>query len=272
MSSSRNGSRQASGVGVQPNVQRRERIREQVLATGFARIENLAEEFSVSVMTIHRDLDVLAEQGWLRKIRGGATAHPSALLDTSARSRLSAMVAEKQQIARAALGHVSRGQTVIIDDSTTALQLAQLLPAQGPMTVISNYLAVVNALAGEAGIELIALGGAYYPAYDAFLGLQTREAIRPLRADVLFMSTTAISDGSCFHKSQDTIMIKRALMEAAERRVLLLDHTKLGKRALRQLAPLTAFDIVIVDAAIGPEDLAELRGWGVPVEVAPPTP
>ena len=78
---------------------------------------------------------------------------------------------------------VEPGNAVMIDDSTTALALVELLPTRGPLSVISNSLPVINKMSKEPGIDLIALGGAYYPAYDAFLGMRTGDAIRSLRAN-----------------------------------------------------------------------------------------
>lgn len=247
--------------------ERREQIRRRVVDEGFVRIEDLAEAFDVSLMTIHRDLDVLQTEGWLRKVRGGATAQPSALYHGDVRHRVQAMAGAKRELAEAALAMVEPGASVMIDESTTALALAELLPRRGPLTVISNFLAVVKLLAGEPGVDLLALGGAYYPAYDAFLGMRTSEAIRSLRADILFMSTTAVTDGCCYHQSQETVAVKRALMDAADRRILLLDHTKFGKRGLHLLAPLTAFDLVIVDSGAAEADVAPLRARGVPMMI-----
>ncbi|WP_235834043.1 DeoR/GlpR family DNA-binding transcription regulator [Actinomadura logoneensis] len=247
---------------------RREAIRRQVTDEGFVRIKDLAAAHAVSTMTIHRDLDELQSTGWLRKVRGGATAEPSASYHGDVRHRRQAMAAEKHALAEAAASLVGAGATVMIDESTTALELAGLLPARGPLTVITNFLAAVNALTGETGIDLIALGGAYYPAYDAFLGLRTSEAIRSLRADLLFMSTTAITNGQCYHQSQETVAVKRALMESADRRVLLADHTKFDKNGLFQLAPLTDFDLVIVDAGTPEAEVGALRARGVRLHVA----
>jgi DeoR/GlpR family transcriptional regulator of sugar metabolism len=83
-------------------------------------------------------------------------------------------------------------------------------------------------------------GGRYRPLYDAFHGLHTRESISRLRADVLFMSTTAILRGELYHESEETVLIRRALMEAAGQRILLADRTKFGHGAVHHLAPLTA--------------------------------
>jgi DeoR/GlpR family transcriptional regulator of sugar metabolism len=250
------------------STERRELIRDEVVATGTVRIDELARRFGVTVMTIHRDLNVLEGEGWVRKVRGGAVADPSATIDTSVRYRMTAMVREKQEIARHALRHVHRGEALIVDDSTTAFRLAELLPRRTPLTVITNLVPAITALGGEPGIELIALGGVYSPVYEAFHGLHTRQAATRLRADVAFMSTTALMEGFLYHKSEETVLIRRTLMEAAARRVLLVDHSKLARRAVHQLASLSEFDLVIVDAAIGERDLAALRERGVAVEVA----
>jgi DeoR/GlpR family transcriptional regulator of sugar metabolism len=257
----------ADGLGLAPR-DRREQIRLRVADEGFVRIEALAEAFGVSLMTIHRDLDELQTQGWLRKVRGGATAQPSSVYHGDVRHRAQTMVKAKEEVARCAVELVEPGQSIMIDESTTGLAVARLLPGRAPLTVITNFLVIINELTREPGVDLIALGGAYYPAYDAFLGLRTADAIRSLRGDVLFMSTTAVTNGYCYHQSQETVAVKRALMDSVDRRVLLIDHTKLSMSGLHQLAPLTAFDLVIVDSGTSPDDLAELKSRGVPLQVA----
>jgi DeoR/GlpR family transcriptional regulator of sugar metabolism len=250
------------------STRRRESIRDRVVASGAVRIDELAVDFGVTPMTIHRDLNVLEAQGWVRKVRGGATLDTSALIDTTVRHRLADRVREKQEIARCALEYADGVDAVIIDDSTTALQVAELLPGRGGLTVITNFLMAVNKLADKPDIDLIALGGSYNAAYDAFHGLQVRDALSKLRADVVFMSTTAILDGFLYHKSQETILIRHAMMAAASRRILLADHSKFRRRATHQLAPLTDFDAVIVDAGIDDRDLSTMRERGIAVRVA----
>ena len=248
--------------------ERQERIRQRVTEEGFVRSEQLADDFSVTLMTIHRDLDVLQQQGWLRKVRGGATAQPSTLFHGDIRYRMQAMKEEKGALARSAIKIVEYGQSIMFDESTTGLYLARLLPSHSSLTVITHFLTLMKELAGKPGIDLIALGGAYYQAYDAFLGLLTAESIHSLRADLLFMSTTAITEGFCYHLSQETIVVKRALMEAAARRILLVDHSKFSKRGLFQLARLTDFDLVLIDSGIDEETLTEIQELDAPVWIA----
>jgi DeoR/GlpR family transcriptional regulator of sugar metabolism len=247
---------------------RRDRIRKQALSHGYVSIDALAEGLKVSVMTIHRDLDALAADGWLVKVRGGAKIHPSARLDTSVRARSARNMAEKRAIAASALAHVRPGQVVFLDESTTSLAMTEGLGRQGPLTVITNFLPTIVRLSSAPGIELISIGGTYRHGYDAFFGLMATEMIGQLKADLLFLSTTAIDNGVCCYKSEDSVQLKRALMRSSARKILLADHSKFGLRALSGLAPATDFDLVIVDAATDPAELARLQASGVPIEIA----
>ncbi|WP_272941802.1 hypothetical protein [Saccharopolyspora spinosa] len=82
------------------------------------------------------------------------------------------------------------------------------------------------------------------------------------------MSTTAVVDGHCLHRSQETIQVKRALMETTGKRVLQLDHSKFDRRAVHELAPLNEFDVVVVDLGTPKPVRDELRAAGVALEVA----
>jgi len=247
---------------------RRERIRRRVLDQGYASVDDLVREFGVSLMTMHRDLDALAADGWLTKIRGGATANPSALVDAGVRERSAAMRAEKQAIAARAAELVNQGQTVFLDDSTTALELVPYLAAQPALTVATNFIPAVSALGDSHTIELHVLGGQYVPRHESCQGLATVQAIARLQADIFFMSTTAVTAGQCLHRSEATIMVREAFMRHSARRVLLVDHAKLGRPAAHVLCSVSKFDTVITDEGIDPRDLAELRELCADVQVA----
>lgn len=246
---------------------RRGAIRELVLQDGFARIDDLAERYDVSLMTVHRDLDALAAQGWVSKIRGGATANPSALVDSGVRDRARAMAGAKEAIAGRAAELLARGQTVFLDDSTTALALVPHLQRCAPVTVVTNFVAVLAAVGDTPGVEVILVGGTYHPLAQACLGWGTVRAIASLHADLFFLSTTAVHDGSCYHRSELTVEVKRAFLDRASRSVLLVDHAKFGRPAPHLLAPLTDFDLVVTDAGTDPDEVARLADRGVDVRV-----
>lgn len=252
--------------------QRREVIRRRVLDAGHAEISDLARALGVSAMTIHRDLDALQEEGWLRKIRGGATAQPSAVHHGDVAHRMTSMAQEKYALARTAIELIEPGATVALDDSTTALGVANLLAVTGGQdnTVITNFFPAMRVLGGQSSVGLIGLGGNYFPAYDAFLGIRTIEAARTLHADVLFMSTTAVTNGRCYHQSQETVAVKRALMDAVSRPVLLLDHSKFDRSGLHQLAELSEFDTIVVDDGVDDAVVEEIKAQGPHVLVAAP--
>jgi DeoR/GlpR family transcriptional regulator of sugar metabolism len=249
-------------------LERQRTISEMVMAEGAVRIDELAERFGTSQMTVHRDLDELEARGLLRKSRGVATALSSILVESSDVYRAGQQREEKKEITKAALEFIEQGQAIFLDDSTTVLELARMLPSRAPLTVLTNVLTVMNELKGARGLTLVALGGTYYNWCSSFMGGMTTDAIRNLRADLFVMSAAAITDDFCFHQNQETVDIKRAMFEASAKRLLLVDHTKFEKRALHALIPLSRFDAVIVDSRTRPEDIARLEDRNIRVVVA----
>lgn len=247
---------------------RRERVRRQVLAEGFARVEDLARRFHVSLMTMHRDLDALETEGWVIKIRGGATANPSALAEAGVRERMAAMRREKAAIAERAARMLTHGQTIFLDDSTTALALTPHLISQPQMTVATNFLHAVDSLGESPHIELHVLGGRYHSRQEACQGLQTVDAIDRLKGDLFFMSTTAVNQGMCLHRSEATVLVRQAFLRNSRHSVLLVDHAKFGRLAPHVLCEVQRFDTVIVDSGIDPGDLEALRASCPDVQVA----
>lgn len=241
-------------------------------ARGGARIDELADQFHVSTMTIHRDLDHLHAQGVLRKVRSGAEAPPSEAVERNIELRKALNLAEKQAVARVAFdwaaGRVDM-QAVAMDDSTTALHLLPTLVQHLPLTVVTNFLPAINELATDPRVRLNAIGGDYVPEFSSFVGPLAVRALRDMHYDVLFMSVPAVSRGMCFHPSSASADLKRAFMESAELRVLMIDHTKVARRAIHRICDLQDFDAVVVDDGLDADELQRLRDGGANVVVAP---
>lgn len=257
-----------TGQRLSKQVSRQRAISDAVIKEGTVRIEQLAERFGISIMTVHRDLDELESQGLLRKSRGVATALPNSLVESSDMYRAAQQQEHKRALAVAALEFIEPGQALFLDDSTTVGHLVRLLPARAPLTVITNFINHMQELTNMRGITLVGVGGIYHNWSSSFMGRMTTTTIGEMRADTFFMSTSAITDDACFHQSQESVDAKRAMFEVAARRILLVDHTKFEKRALYKVADLTEFDQVIVDSETREEEIDRLRGKGVPVLVA----
>jgi DeoR/GlpR family transcriptional regulator of sugar metabolism len=250
---------------------RRSEIAEFVKARGVARIDELAGQFGVSTMTIHRDLDHLHAQGMLRKVRSGAEAPPSEAFERNIELRKALNLAEKQAVARTAFAWAADRvdmQAVAMDDSTTALHLLPTLFGHLPLTVVTNFLPAINELSTDPRVRLNAIGGDYVPEFSSFVGPQSVRALRDMHYDVLFMSVPAVSRGMCFHPSSPAADLKRAFMESAEMRVLMIDHSKVARRAIHRICDVVDFDAVVIDSGVDPADLQRLEDTGATVVVA----
>jgi len=246
---------------------RRRRILDALVEVGTLSTDKLATTFSVSRMTIHRDIQILVEEGQVRKIHGGITIKASALMESSVTYRAHHAEEMKYHIGRKAASFIEAGQAVIIDDSTTSATLLPLLAAFRPLTVITNGLDVVQQLSGVRGVKVTCLGGDYVAAHKAFFGLLCEQAVQSLRANTLFMSTSTIHGMAAYHQDQGVVKVKRAMMEMVDTKILMVDSTKFSKTAVHKVADLTAFDHVLTDRNISRDTLRMLRDNGVNIDV-----
>ncbi|RYV49961.1 DeoR/GlpR family DNA-binding transcription regulator [Pengzhenrongella frigida] len=226
-----------------------------------AKVEELAERFAVSAMTVHRDLDVLAREALLERIRGGARAIPRHFSERDVRLRRGTRAAQKQALARAALSLVHEGDIVALDDSTTVAAMAPDLAARRPSAVITHSLGLMRRLTQDhPDITLVGLGGQYYPETDSFLGAVVVDQVKRVAADVVFVSTTSLKNTALYHPDAEAALTKRALVLMADRKVLLVDSTKFDvKNGLYHVVDLTAFDDVFVEQDLAAEHRSQLE-------------
>lgn len=246
---------------------RRRLLLEYVLRAGSAQIDELTTQFRVSRMTVHRDLEELESQGKVRRVHGGVTVRSSNLVESTLQYRARLADREKDALAKAAAELVEPGQAIIIDDSTTAGRLTEHLQARSPLTVITNNLMVIDQLGSARDIDVVCLGGHLNPRFGAFYGYVCERAVASLRANTLFMSTSTVFGAAAYHQQEEVVKTKRALMAAADRRILMVDSTKFGVSALIKLADLAEFDLVITDGGISPTSAESLRQRGVDLRI-----
>jgi DeoR/GlpR family transcriptional regulator of sugar metabolism len=249
--------------------QRLAAIAEYVAETGAQSVEDIATFAGVSPMTAYRDIAELESQGLLRRSRGLVTAAATQLHEASSRYRLRQNTAEKEALARAAAAFIEPGFSVLLDDSTTGLPLAAALGERTPITVVTNYQPVATVVAGLEAVRLILTGGEYQAWADACMGPMAVAAIRSLRADVVVMSTSAVTDAQCFHPDEGFAEVKRAMLASAGFKILTVDHTKFTRTALHRVAPVADYDLVVVDEATPAAEIERLERAGAKVTRAP---
>ncbi|MGO4689971.1 DeoR/GlpR family DNA-binding transcription regulator [Glaciibacter sp. 2TAF33] len=243
-------------------------IGEVVNQRGFVSVDDLTEQLGVSRMTVHRDLDELQRMSTLRKVRGGASAHRSTQFESDLQFRAMSAVEEKRKMARVAADLVSEGDVVIVDDSTTSLEVVPHLVTRPPLTIITNFMPAMQQVSNHPDINLIGLGGEYAPRYQSFLGMMCERSLADLYADVLFASTSAVRGLDLYHQDQRIVTAKRAMMQSAQRRVLLVDHSKIDHGALHRLGGIDEFTHVIVDDKVDASVIKSFEEAGVTVLVA----
>lgn len=234
-------------------------------------MDALADELNVSRMTVHRDLDELQAHRILRKVRGGASAERTSTFESDFEYRANAMLTEKQNIAAAAAQLVNDGDIVIIGDSSTTSHVVPHLQDLENITVITNFLPVIEEVSQIDRLSLITLGGVFNPQYKSFLGSLCEDALSSLYADVLFASASALVNTEVYHPDEPVVRVKQAMMRASRVRVMMLDHTKIGQGALHRVGRINEFTHLVVDDQVSPEFLAEIRETGVEVIVASTT-
>ncbi len=257
----------AKKAGSRDPSSRQQAIADYVMSEGTAVAQELADRFDVSLVTMHRDLDELVRRGIVRKYRGGVTALPSSVFESNVAFRLNTATSEKAAIAQAARAMVEPGMSVLLDDSTTTLAIAEALHGTGPLTIITNFLPIIRQVVQWDDVRLISLGGQYNTLHDSFIGAPLAESASALRADLGFFSFAGVDPHGVYHQEQDVVTAKQAMMGTAARRVIVADSSKLGRTALHRVSPLDGFEQLITDGGARPAVVAALSE-AIPVHTA----
>lgn len=244
--------------------QRRQEIL-RAIRGGATHVSQLAQSFGVSEMTVRRDLDELARDGHIERVRGGAvTVSAEPPFDETLIERYD----EKDAIGAAAAALVQDGQTVMIDIGTTTLQAARHLHGKS-LTVVTSSLAVYEELVEDDAIELILPGGTVRRNYRSLVGILAETALRQLKADVLFLGTSAVDARfDVWDSTMVEVPIKRAMIEAAAEVVLLADTAKFSMAGLVRVCEGGVIDRLVTNAPPPPAAAAAAERAGIAITQA----
>jgi DeoR family fructose operon transcriptional repressor len=233
---------------------------------GYVSSRQVAAELEVSDMTIRRDLDVLAGQGLVLRVVGGArrpTGPPFA-------ERASSAAAAKEQIGRTcgalfAGGLLSTGMVVALDAGSTVEQVARHRP--GGITVVTHSVPVMAACSDREDVTLIGLGGSYHPPTRSFGGPETRAQLANLHLDLAVVSASALRPRGLYCHDATEADTKRSMLAGAASRLVVADAGKLVAAAPIRVADWRQVDAVVSDDGLGEQGRADLAAWGVAVHV-----
>ncbi|KQQ05143.1 MULTISPECIES: DeoR/GlpR family DNA-binding transcription regulator [unclassified Rathayibacter] len=248
------------------------RLRMLVLAQqqGFVSVADLSERLGVSVVTVRSDLDVLVGEGSVQRVRGGAIPVAERVGERSLEEGLAAAADEKAAIGREAAASVSSGESVILDVGTTPLAIAHALVARDDLhdvTVITNGLS--TALALEPAIPrftVVVTGGTLRPLQHSLVEPLASEVLERLRADVVFIGCTGVDPSAGItNVNLPEATLKRRMLQAASRRVVVADSRKLGVVDLGRVAATAEFDRLLTGEAAPDDVVSRLEEAGLAV-------
>ncbi|WP_039739779.1 DeoR/GlpR family DNA-binding transcription regulator [Saccharomonospora halophila] len=236
--------------------QRRSRILDEVRRSGAVRVSSLVEHLGVSDMTVRRDLEMLAQEGTLRKVHGGAVLPGARSTDEPGFAAKShQQTPEKEAIAAEALRLVEPGMALGISGGTTTWTFARLLRDVPDITVVTNSTQVADMFSREPRPDqtVVLTGGTRTPS-DSLVGPFAVSAIRSVNLDVVFMGVHGMDPDSGF--TTPSLMeaeTDRAFVDATRRFVVLADHTKYSVRGISTIAGIDAADVLITDSGLAEE-------------------
>jgi DeoR family transcriptional regulator, fructose operon transcriptional repressor len=250
--------------------QRRARLVQLVRERGHASVAELADDFAVSMDTIRRDLDYLAERRLLTRTHGGAMLPGElAAADSSFENRSVTHHAAKAGIGKAAAALISDGETVIINGGTTTLAVARALTGVQSLTVVTNNLRVPVEIASSAVRDLYVIGGACRVSSHVTVGPLVFPDSTGISADtgVIGVGGISVESGlSGTHLGEAQMM--RQMIDACTRLIVVADASKFGRSAFVHICPLARMSVLVTDAAPAGELAETLADADVEVVVA----
>lgn len=226
----------------------------------------IARTLGVTTETVRKDLIRLERQGLLRRVHGGAVPVDQVSFEPEVSARVE-YTDDKERIAKAALNHVPAQGAVLLDAGSTTARLAGMFPADRPLTVFTNTLPIAVSLATRPNLTVFTLGGRVRGRTLAEVDSWAARTLTEIHVDVAFLGTNGISiDHGLTTPDPAEAGIKRLMLSAARRRILLADHSKVGLVSLCKYGDLTQVDLLITDAGLPDDQLAALRAAGLDTE------
>lgn len=240
-------------------IERQRQIIEELNLNGRVLVAELVKLCQVSPETIRRDLTQLEKKGILQRSHGGAVINRPVVeinsnrrtvfneYEATFRQRMNENEQQKMQIAKRALDFISIGDCLLLDSSTTCWFLARQLP-DIELTVLTNSLRTIQALAVKSHIRTICLGGEYSDRYEDFHGIVAEYPLKEFLINKIFFSCSGLGgDGYLREGNENGAHLKQQMLLAAERKYLLMDASKFSRPSFARICHYRDVDFLITD-------------------------
>jgi DeoR/GlpR family transcriptional regulator of sugar metabolism len=236
-------------------------------------VEELREQFTVSEMTIRRDLRALEQEGLLKRTHGGAVSNLGRSYEPPLLIRAAENRTAKVAIGRKAAEMVRDGDSIALDVGTTTLEIVRALHAKHNLTILTASLPIAYEIASTfplgSDIRLILTGGIVRAGELSLIGDIATHTYSHLHVDVAFIGAGGVhlEEGLTEYNLEDT-QVKQVLIRTAQEKVLVADSSKFGRATFASICPLSAIDTIVTDSGIEPDLVRALRDRHIRVVIA----
>jgi DeoR/GlpR family transcriptional regulator of sugar metabolism len=252
------------GKTLYPEVRRQDLLK-RINDEGQVTVTDLASEFGVSEVTIRTDLQALADQNLLMRTHGGAVAI-NRVPELSLNLRRQQQISEKASIGAAAAAQIHNGEAIFLDTSSTALSIVPHLSTHRDITVITNSLAVSQALVDMPGITVVMTGGTLQRDTLSLVGVEGLKMLRRYNIQKAFLSAHGISHPEGLTDvSADEAEVKQQIIGICRTVIAVLDSTKWGRVGLASFAHLEDLDMIITSGQPPPEYLDKAKSFNIEI-------
>jgi DeoR/GlpR family transcriptional regulator of sugar metabolism len=253
-------------------VERRSLIAQMVLEKGKVLLPDLVEQFKVTETSIRRDLNLLENNGRLKRVHGGAISVVGNSRTDSFAEKMQLHIKAKERIGKAAAAMIHPRDVLLFDSGTTTLQIVKHIPAElrisASITMVTNSLPISQEMLSWPSPNLIVLGGIYMPDYQATVGPQTLGQLNELTADRVFLGADGLTlQGGVTTANILMAQVDQLMVERSRQAVLVIDSSKLGRMGFVPVKPLSAFQMIITDSGAPEEFVSSIRALGIEVQI-----
>ena len=226
-------------------------ILEQLLSQESVLVSDLAASLDVSLVTIRKDLTELEKAGKLYRSHGKAILINPFTNNRSVNEKEKLNTEEKQLIGSEAVKMLVKNDSIILASGTTIHALACNIQPEGKLTVVSASLQATMSLSGNENIDIIQLGGMLRHSSASVVGQYSMEFLRGCSFSKLFLGVDGIDvDFGISTTDIREAELNRAMMQAAQKTIVLADSSKFGRRGFAKISGMEDIDTIITDAKI----------------------